>query len=78
MVTLPPVDPEPCGLVRVVTRPPDGADPLPVEPELECDGLVRLVTGAPDELEGADPCALEPELECDGLVRVVTGALEGT
>jgi hypothetical protein len=46
----------PCELVRVVTRPPDGAEPVADDP-LECDALVRVVTGA---VGAPEPAVYEP------------------
>jgi hypothetical protein len=57
---------EPCGLVRVVTGAPAGAEPVEVD---ACEGLGRVVTGAPVE---AVPDGAEPVAACEGLVRVVT------
>jgi hypothetical protein len=59
----------PCELVRVVTRPPEGAEPVADDPP-ERDALVRVVTGA---VGAPEPAAYElPAWEA--LVRVVTRA----
>lgn len=67
-----PDDEEPWELLRVVTCPPEEADPPAEDPE--CDALVRVVTGALEdpELDADDP------VECEALVRVVTGAVPAT